>query len=58
MAEGRPLNDADRQPWLAELRQLVDRYDKDDTAVLACSALGVRIAKPWALKRATFAAYC
>ena len=39
MAEGRPLNDNDRQPWLAELRQLVDRYDKDDTAVLACSAL-------------------
>ena len=30
MAEGRPLNDNDRQPWLAELRQLVDRYDKDD----------------------------
>ena len=41
MAEGRPLNDADRQPWLAELRQLVDRYDKDEAAVLACSALKV-----------------
>ena len=39
MAEGRPLDDNDRQPWLAALRQLVDRYDKDDTAVLACSAL-------------------
>ena len=41
MAEGRPLNDTDRQPWLAELRQLVDRYDKDEAAVLACSALKV-----------------
>jgi len=39
MAAGQPLNDSDRQPWLADLRQLVDQYANDETAVLACSAL-------------------
>lgn len=39
MAAGRPLNDRDRQPWLADLRRLVDQYQTDKTAVLACSAL-------------------
>ena len=41
MAAGRPLNDRDRQPWLTDLRRLVDQYHADETAVLACSALTV-----------------
>lgn len=39
MAAGQALSDRDRQPWLADLRRLVDQYDADETAVLACSAL-------------------
>jgi carbohydrate kinase (thermoresistant glucokinase family) len=39
MAAGQPLSDGDRQPWLADLRRLVDQYDTGETAVLACSAL-------------------
>ena len=39
MAAGQPLNDRDRQPWLTDLRRLVDQYDADETAILACSAL-------------------
>jgi gluconokinase len=40
MSRGTPLNDADRQPWLETLRDLVRRclIEKTD-AVLACSAL-------------------
>lgn len=40
MASGQPLDDADRGPWLARLRQLVDELVAAGTsAVLACSAL-------------------
>jgi gluconokinase len=40
MASGRPLDDADRAPWLARLRQLIDELAAAGTsAVLACSAL-------------------
>jgi gluconokinase len=40
MSQGIPLNDADRQPWLETLRDLVRRCLAEHTdAVLACSAL-------------------
>lgn len=40
MRRGLPLDDADRQPWLATLRALVHRCLTTSTdAVLACSAL-------------------
>ncbi len=40
MANGQPLNDEDRGPWLANLRQiLAGHVGKGETAVLACSAL-------------------
>ena len=40
MSSGRPLTDADRQPWLAGLRDLLAGHvEKGETAVLACSAL-------------------
>ena len=40
MAGGTPLDDADREPWLARLRQRIDELDAAGTsAVLACSAL-------------------
>jgi gluconokinase len=42
MAAGRPLDDADRAPWLAELRRLIEQTLNDPAAppmVLACSAL-------------------
>ena len=40
MAQGLPLDDDDRVPWLARLRDLVgDHVKKGETAVLACSAL-------------------
>lgn len=40
MRAGRPLDDADRAPWLERLRQLVrDSLERGDRAVLACSAL-------------------
>ena len=40
MASGTPLDDADRAPWLALLRQLIDELSAAGTpAVLACSAL-------------------
>ena len=40
MANGVPLNDEDRKPWLAALAELVTEHlDKGETAVLACSAL-------------------
>ena len=40
MRSGVPLSDQDRQPWLRQLRQLIERClaEKED-AVLACSAL-------------------
>jgi len=40
MAEGIPLEDTDRVPWLAHLAALIQAHlDKGETAVLACSAL-------------------
>ncbi len=53
MASGRPLTDADRAPWLAELSSaLARRLDAGRGVVLACSALrrafrdGLRSARP------------
>jgi gluconokinase len=40
MRAGIPLNDVDRDPWLAALRFEIDgRLSRGDSAVLACSAL-------------------
>ncbi len=40
MRRGEPLTEADREPWLAALRKLVDAWRTDERlAVLACSAL-------------------
>jgi gluconokinase len=40
MASGVPLDDGDREPWLRQIRALVDRRCKSDQpAVVACSAL-------------------
>jgi len=40
MASGNPLNDVDREPWLAALHDLLLAHsEKGETAVLACSAL-------------------
>ena len=40
MASGVPLTDADRQPWLETLHDLLaDLSSKDQPAILACSAL-------------------
>jgi gluconokinase len=43
MERGQPLDDADRAPWLAALRDLIARLLADgESAVLACSALRER----------------
>jgi len=40
MTAGEPLNDADRAPWLAALRDEITRLnDAGQTVILACSAL-------------------
>ena len=40
MAQGLPLNDADRSPWLARLRDLIAQHlARGESAVVACSAL-------------------
>jgi gluconokinase len=40
MANGIPLTDDDRAPWLARLAELIqEKLDSDQTLVLACSAL-------------------
>lgn len=40
MANGTPLDDADRAPWLAALRALISTsFEENRPAVLACSAL-------------------
>lgn len=40
MASGIPLDDADREPWLARLAsELADAIDRGQPVVLACSAL-------------------
>jgi len=43
MASGTPLNDSDRAPWLASLREMISSSLKADRqGVLACSALKER----------------
>ena len=43
MAQGSPLNDDDRAPWLASLHNLISTCSvKGSTGVLACSALKER----------------
>ena len=40
IADGIPLTDADRQPWLAALRQAIQKWNAGgENVVLACSAL-------------------
>jgi gluconokinase len=40
MADGQPLSDEDRQPWLARLRtEIVRAIEANENLVLACSAL-------------------
>lgn len=39
MKRGIPLSDQDRQPWLARLREVIERCHANENAVLACSAL-------------------
>lgn len=43
MASGQPLTDADREPWLLRLRELIEEHLREDKPlVLACSALKER----------------
>lgn len=43
MAEGTPLDDSDREPWLATLHGIMQVHlDAEDNMVLACSALKKR----------------
>lgn len=43
MRQGIPLDDNDRQPWLEQLRALIQgTLTKDESAILACSALKQR----------------
>ena len=39
MSLGIPLTDEDRQPWLQELRQIIQSYQQKKGLILACSAL-------------------
>lgn len=40
MRAGVPLTDADRAPWLADLRERIDAaYNRGENVILACSAL-------------------
>jgi len=40
MAAGEPLDDEDRRPWLAAIRELLAAHEREGTdAVVACSAL-------------------
>jgi len=39
MKNGIPLNDSDRRPWLKKLRKNIESWNKDGSAILACSAL-------------------
>lgn len=41
MRSGQPLTDADRKPWIARLSGMIAGWlERDEPAVLACSALG------------------
>jgi carbohydrate kinase (thermoresistant glucokinase family) len=43
MSQGEPLNDADREPWLLRLRELLDQHlQEKKPMVLACSVLKER----------------
>jgi carbohydrate kinase (thermoresistant glucokinase family) len=43
MGQGVPLDDHDRKPWLAILRQIIDKHLADGSSmILACSALKQR----------------
>lgn len=43
MASGQPLTDADREPWLLRLRELIEAHLRaDQPLILACSALKER----------------
>ena len=39
MKSGIPLNDSDRKPWLKTLRKNIESWQKNGSAILACSAL-------------------
>ena len=39
MASGNPLNDDDRWPWLDNLGKKIKEWEKNGSAILACSAL-------------------
>ena len=39
MKQGKPLDDADRQPWLRRLADKIQEWNQAGGAVLACSAL-------------------
>ena len=39
MKNGIPLNDSDRRPWLKRLRKNIESWQKNGSAILACSAL-------------------
>jgi carbohydrate kinase (thermoresistant glucokinase family) len=39
MANGFPLNDTDRKPWLENLANHIKDWEKDKGAIVACSAL-------------------
>ncbi len=39
MSSGEPLNDNDRKPWLEILAEKIEKWNRSDGAVLACSAL-------------------
>lgn len=39
MRSGRPLNDDDRKPWLETLADKIQKWNSEDGAILACSAL-------------------
>ena len=45
MSSGKPLNDADRAPWLAILSNNLKQWEKEGGAILACSALKERYRK-------------
>src|SRR5690554_6186864 len=42
MSLGIPLTDEERIPWLEHLGQLIQQWDQEKEAVLACSALNER----------------
>ena len=45
MSQGLPLNDHDREPWLAVISEHIQKWHNDKGAVLACSALKIKYRK-------------